>query len=112
MHKLGAVGIPATNQLQKKDYVYRFNAAGVSAVLATADDGVPNHIEDALPESPTVVTKVLVGGSREGWHDFDAELPRYSGSLERVDVGGDDPAIMFFTSGTTGYPKIAVHAHK
>ena len=112
LHKLGAVGIPATNQLQKKDYVYRFNAAGVSAVLATADDGVPNHIEDALPESPTVVTKVLVGGSREGWHDFDAELPRYSGSLERVDVGGDDPAIMFFTSGTTGYPKIAVHAHK
>ena len=112
LHKLGAVGIPATNQLQKKDYVYRFNAAGVSAVLATVDDGVPNHIEEALPESPTVVTKVLVGGSREGWHAFDEELPRYSSHLERVDVGGDDPAIMFFTSGTTGYPKIAVHAHK
>lgn len=76
------------------------------------DDGVPDHVEAALAECPSVKTLVLAGGSREGWHDFDAELPRYSSHFERVDVGGDDPAVMFFTSGTTGYPKIAVHAHK
>ncbi|MBR6708410.1 MAG: AMP-binding protein, partial [Clostridia bacterium] len=63
LHKMGAIAIPATNQLQKKDYVYRFNAAGVSAVICTTDDGVPDHVEAALPESPTVVTRVLVGGA-------------------------------------------------
>ncbi len=112
LNKLGAVAIPATNQLVEHDFEYRFNAAGVSAVVATADGDVANQIELALRNSPTVKTKVIVNGSREGWHDFDAELPMFRSKLERVDVGGDDPLLMYFTSGTTGYPKIAVHSHK
>ena len=112
LNKLGAIAIPATNQLVEHDFEYRFNAAGVSAVVATADGDVANQIELALKNSPTVKTKIIVNGSREGWHDFDAELPMFRSKLERVDVGGDDPLLMYFTSGTTGYPKIAVHSHK
>ena len=77
LHKLGAVAIPATNQLMKKDIVYRFNAAGVSAVVATQDDGVPEHIEASLSESPTVHTKLIVNGPRDGWDDFDALLEEH-----------------------------------
>ena len=112
LNKLGAVAIPATNQLVEHDFEYRFNAAGVSAVVATVDGDVINQIEMALPKSPTVKTLISVNGSREGWHDFDNELPMFRSKLERVDVGGDDPLLMYFTSGTTGYPKIAVHSHK
>ncbi|MBE6599649.1 MAG: cupin domain-containing protein [Ruminococcaceae bacterium] len=112
LNKLGAIAIPATNQLVEHDFEYRFNAAGVSAVVATADGDVAHQIELALEKSPTVKTKIIVNGSREGWHDFDAELPMFRSKLERVPVGGDDPLLMYFTSGTTGYPKIAVHSHK
>ena len=112
LNKLGAIAIPATNQLVKHDFEYRFNAAGVSAVVATADGDVAEQIELALPESPTVKTKIIVNGEREGWHNFNDELPMFRSKLERVDVGGDDPLLMYFTSGTTGYPKIAMHSHK
>ncbi len=112
LNKLGAIAIPATNQLVEHDFEYRFNAAGVSAVVCTADGDVANQIEMALPKSPTVKTKIIVNGEREGWHNFDAELPMFRSKLERVDVGGNDPLLMYFTSGTTGYPKIAMHSHK
>ena len=112
LEKLGAIAIPATNQLVKHDFEYRFNAAGVSAVVATADGDVVNQIELALPECPTVKTKIIVNGTREGWHDFNADLPMFRSKLDRVDVGGDDLLLMYFTSGTTGYPKIAMHSHK
>jgi len=112
LNKIGAVAIPATNQLLKKDIVYRFNAAGVKAVISTPDDMVPEHIEESLPESPTVEIKMIVGGPRDGWRDFDADLSCFSSHFERTDVGGEDPLLMYFTSGTTGYPKIATHIHK
>ncbi len=114
LHKLGAVAIPATNQLMKKDFVYRFNAAGVSAVVATQDDGVPDHIEAALPESETLHTKFIVNGGREGWEDFDKLLMEQSPVFERPTGENEtkisDPMLMYFTSGTTGYPKIAVQS--
>ena len=114
LHKLGAVAIPATNQLVKHDLEYRFNAAGVSAIVCTADGDVANQVDLAAPESPTLTTKILVGGSREGWRSFDEEFPLYSAHFYRTEDSpcGDDPMIMFFTSGTTGYPKIAAHNHK
>ncbi len=112
LNKLGAIAIPATNQLVEHDFEYRFNAAGVSAVVCTADGDVANQIELALPKSPTVKTKIMVNGSREGWHDYNGEIGMFRSKLDRVEVGGDDPLLMYFTSGTTGYPKIAVHSHK
>ncbi len=114
LHKLGAIAIPATNLLQEHDFEYRFNAAGVNAVLCTADGDVAHQIELAENKCPTLKHKVLVGGNREGWHNFDEEYSLFSTHFYRSEESpcGDDPMLMFFTSGTTGYPKIALHSYK
>ncbi len=114
LHKLGAIAIPATNQLVKHDLEYRFNAAEVSAIVCTADGDVASQVDLAAAEAPSLKTKVLVGGQREGWRNFDEEFPLFSAHFYRTDDTpcGDDPMIMFFTSGTTGYPKIAAHSYK
>ena len=114
LHKLGAVAIPATNQLQAHDFEYRFQAAGVSAILCTADGDVAAQVDAAQAACPDLKVKVLVGGQRDGWHDYDAESPLFTRKYTRpADAPcGDDPMLMFFTSGTTGYPKIAVHSYK
>lgn len=114
LHKIGAIAIPASNQLQEHDFTYRFNAAGISAIIATKDDGVPQHVDLAHKDSPTLVTKVLVGEDREGWHNFDSEYGLFSDRFDRTEETpcGDDLMLMFFTSGTTGYPKIAAHCYK
>ena len=114
LHKLGAIAIPATNQLQAHDFDYRFNAAGVSAIVCTADGEVAHQVDIAQEKSPTLKTKVLVGGEREGWHSFDEEFDLFSAHFYRNEDTpcGDDPMLMFFTSGTTGYPKIALHSYK
>ena len=114
LHKLGAIAIPATNQLLAHDFEYRFQSAGVSAIVATADGAVADAVDEAQKTSPTLTTKILVGGQRMGWHDFDSEFELFSTHYYRtVDTPcGDDTMVMFFTSGTTGYPKIAEHSYK
>ncbi len=114
LHKLGAVAIPATNQLQEHDFSYRFNAAEVSAILCTADGDTARQVDIAQKDSPSLRLKILVGGQREGWHDFDEEYAMYRSKFERTAdaPAGDDPMLMFFTSGTTGYPKIAAQCYK
>ncbi len=114
LHKLGAVAIPATNQLQSHDFEYRFQAAGVSAIVCTADGDVASQVEIAEKSCPTLRLKMLVGGEREGWRDFDSEYKMYSTHFYRDDstACGSDTMLMFFTSGTTGYPKIAEHSYK
>lgn len=111
LHKIGAIAIPATNLLVKKDFEYRFNAAGVRAVVCTSDGDASEQIELAEQDCPELEIKVIVGGERSGWHSFDREMPVYSDSFAHVNVGGEDPMLMFFTSGTTGYPKIALHSY-
>ena len=114
LHKLGAVAIPATNLLQEHDLDYRFNTAGVSAIVCTADGDVANQVDLAQKNSPTLKTKILVGGEKDGWHNFDEEYNLYSTHFNRTEdtACGDDTMLMFFTSGTTGYPKIAEHSYK
>ena len=114
LHKLGAIAIPATNQLMEHDFSYRFKAAGVSAIVCTADGDTAHQVDIAEADAGAHLTKVLVGGKREGWHDFDAEYGLFSRRYTRTADApcGDDPMLMFFTSGTTGYPKIAVHSYK
>ena len=114
LHKLGAIAIPATNQLMEHDFVYRFQAADVSAVLCTADGNTAEQIELAEKSANIQLTKVLVGGSREGWHNYNEEYGLFSRRYERAEDApcGSDPMLMLFTSGTTGYPKMATHAYK
>ena len=114
LHKLGAIAIPATNQLVVHDYEYRFNSAGVSAVVATADGKATDYIDEAQLNSPTLKLKIVANGAKEGWHNFDDEYGLFSRRFVRDEntACGDDPMIMLFTSGTTGYPKIATHSHK
>lgn len=113
LHKIGAIAIPATTQLQKHDFEYRFNLGDVKAIVATTEDKVPEHVEAALPESPSLQIRILVGGSREGWHDYNEEIDQFSAHYYRKKGApcGNDPMLMFFTSGTTGYPKIAAHSY-
>ena len=114
LHKLGAVVIPATNQLLAHDFEYRFNAAEVTAIVATADGVVADAVDEAQKTSPTLKTKILVGGTRDGWNDFDNEFDMFSTHFYRTvsTPCGNDTMLMFFTSGTTGYPKIAAHSYK
>jgi len=114
LHKLGAIAIPATNQLVEHDFSYRFEAGGVSAIICTADGDTANQIDLAEKTSNLKLTKVMVGGSREGWRDFNEEYCLFSRRFVREDNApcGNDPMLMFFTSGTTGYPKIATHSYK
>ncbi len=113
LHKIGAIAIPATSLLQVHDFEYRFNAAGVSAIVCTADDGLPGRADIAQNKSPTLKTKIIVGGEREGWHSYDSECELFSRNFARPEncAGGEDTLFMMFTSGTTGYPKIAEHSH-
>ncbi len=114
LHKLGAIAIPATNQLQEHDFEYRFKSAGVSAIVCTADGDTAHQVDIAAEKCPGLVHKILVGGSREGWRDFNEEYPLYSAHFYRSEdsICGNDLMLMFFTSGTTGYPKIAAHSCK
>ncbi len=118
LHKLGAVIIPATNLLVEHDFEYRFNAAGVKAIVATADGDVAHQVDLAAVRCPTLETKILVCGNEtktvDGWHDFMSEYAPFDDRFERrADTAcGSDPMLMFFTSGTTGYPKIAAHSCK
>ena len=114
LNKLGAIAIPAVNQLQEHDFEYRFNKAGVTAILCTADGDTAHQVDLAAKNAPTLQHKLLVGGTRDGWRNFDAEYPLYSTHYSRTPdaPGGDDLMMMYFTSGTSGYPKIAAHNYK
>ena len=114
LHKIGAVIIPATNQLVVHDFDYRFKAAGVTAIVCTADGKVADHVEEAAKSYGDLKHKILVGADRDGWHNFDTEYKLFRSIYERTEetACGNDTMLMYFTSGTTGYPKIAVHSYK
>lgn len=111
LHKIGAIVIPATNQLVDHDFEYRFNAAGVKAIICTADGDTAHQADLAADKCPDLQIKVIAHGKREGWVNFDEEIEKFSDVYERKPDTpcGKDHSLMFFTSGTTGYPKIAVH---
>ena len=114
LNKLGAVAIPATNQLQEHDFSYRFKAAGVKAIICTADGDTAHQADIAEKDYGKPLIKLIVNGEQEGWRSFDEEYRLYSTHYERTADApcGDDLMLMFFTSGTSGYPKIAAHNYK
>lgn len=115
LHKIGAVAIPATNLLVKKDFEYRFKAGKVDAVLCTADGKVAVEVERASKNYDGLKAKIMVGSSTlKGWRNFNRDIRFFSSEFKKPAgaPGGNDPMLMFFTSGTTSYPKIAEHTYK
>jgi len=114
LHRIGALVIPASNMLKEHDLEYRFNSADVSAVVCTADGDAAGEVDKACAVSPTVKTKIMVNGQRDGWHDFNAELPAYGTEFPRTAETpcGTDPMLIFFSSGTSGNPKLVLHSYQ
>ena len=109
LHKIGAIAIPATHLLTAKDYLYRFESAGVSAIVASAEDGTPAHIEEAMASYPGLKTRFIVRGEKEGWLNFDRLAEETEPLAERLPTRVTDTMLLYFTSGTTGYPKMVCH---
>lgn len=113
LHKIGAIAIPAPNQLTYQDLTYRFKAAQVKAVVCTADGEVSDAVDLAAAENPCVQTKILVHGEKEGWLNFQEGIQKADSGFARPSgdnaIKSTDPMLMYFTSGTTGYPKMALH---
>lgn len=115
LHKIGAIAVPATYQLVRKDFEYRFKAAKIDAVLCTADGKVAEEVEKASKVYDGLKAKIMVGSSTfKGWRNFKRDIRYFSTEYKKPAElpGGDDPMLMFFTSGTTAYPKLAVHSYK
>lgn len=110
--KIGAIAIPATHLLTTKDFVYRFEAADVKAVVATSHADVSHYVEEADEKlGGCLCAKYIVNGTRDGWTTFDEEIEKYPDTMERIPTKSDEVFLLYFTSGTTGYPKMVIHDH-
>ena len=109
--RIGAVAVPATHLLTKKDIVYRANCAGIKMVVTSAEGCFAASCEEALSECPTVEKLLIVDGEREGWLDFEALLAEESDEFPRPaePLKHDDIMLLYFTSGTSGMPKMVGH---
>lgn len=111
LHKLGAVMIPATHMLTVSDFVYRIKAAGIKAVVSTPQDGVPERIKKALEQTGVKAKLWSVRTAAEGFENLSEAMVNASDSFERIETSVNDPMMLYFTSGTTGYPKGVIHDH-
>ena len=111
LEKLGAVIIPATNLLNVEDLKYRINAADIKAMVGTPDGDTIKDMLEAAAECPQVEKIFAVRKNVEGTVDFTAEMETASEEFERIETRVTDEMILYFTSGTTGYPKAVIHDH-
>ncbi len=113
LHKIGAIAIPAMHLLGEDDISYRLKTAGIKAVMCTHDGDTSKAADKAIAHNACVELKIMVNGSKDGWLDFDSEILKHSDVFERPTDGNatkaNDPMLMYFTSGTTAYPKIVTH---
>jgi len=113
LHRIGAVPIPSPSLLTTKDIVQRVNYAGITAIVC--EDSITARVDAALPDCPGLALCIQVGGApAKGWLDFEAILAQSSAECPRTPAtpGGPDPLVVFFSSGTTGLPKMVLHNHK
>ncbi len=113
LHRIGAIVVPATDQLLQKDIEYRTNAAEIKMIISYENPIIQSEIEKAMPASKTVKTLVTVGSERKGWVNFHTEYEKCTAEFPRpvgeAATDNEDPMLMYFTSGTSGYPKMVLH---
>ena len=113
LHRIGAIAVPATTQLLSHDIEYRNKAAEIKMIVTCDDENLQGEIEKTLPTSPSVKTLMTVGKAREGWICFHEEMknvaPEFPRPVGELATHNDDPMLMYFTSGTSGYPKMVMH---
>ncbi len=113
LNKIGAITIPATHLLSTKDIIYRNNAADIKMIVSVSEPDVVQHVEDAEAKSPTLKYKALIGTSRKGWLNLTEEMEKSSEVFDRKSLAEktttDDIMLLYFTSGTTGMPKMVNH---
>jgi acetyl-CoA synthetase len=113
LNKLGAITIPATHLLSTKDIIYRNNAADIKMIVCVPDPEVIQHIEESESKSPTLKIKMIIGEEREGWLNFTKGMEMSSENFSRPTAeqatANTDIMLLYFTSGTTGMPKMVNH---
>lgn len=115
LNKIGAIPIPATHMLKTKDIIYRIESADIKMIVCIAEDQVPECVDTAEKNLKTnKIIKAMVGGvQRDGWINFREELEKTSGDFKRPtgkeSTTNEDPSIVYFSSGTTGLPKMILH---
>lgn len=107
-HKIGVVLIPATFMLAPKDISYRMNCAGAKGLVSVNENSVIACVDEAKKDMPEDTVYFTIG-ERNGYVDFDRAFSEFSDKLERVDTDINDELLIYFTSGTTGYPKMVAH---
>jgi acetyl-CoA synthetase len=114
LHKLGAVGVPATHMLTEHDLAYRFEQARIRMVVTVPEASLESAIEQAESAAPGgAVIKMHLHGERAGWSDLAAEMAAADGAWERpageAATRNDDLMLVYYSSGTTGQPKMVAH---
>jgi len=113
LHKIGAITIPATHMLTVHDIEYRINMADIKMIVSVASDQLNGYVDEAQKKTKTLQTKMIVGGKRDGWVSFDDEHASASDTFARptgaATPKNEDILLLYFTSGTTGFPKMVVH---
>ena len=107
--RMGVVVSPGTTQLSAKDIAYRINASEATAIVTDADTAA--KVDAVMGECPSLTTRILSGEECDGWIHYERALGEASADFGPVDTASDEEALCYFTSGTTGYPKMVLHSH-
>ena len=112
--KLGAIAIPATHLLTTHDFTYRFERASVKAIVCTGyNPDIAKYVDEAQEEiHADGLIKFIANGHKDGWVSFDDEVANMPETMERVQTDTREHMLLYFTSGTTGYPKMVIHNHR
>ncbi|MEE2983660.1 MAG: AMP-binding protein [Pseudomonadota bacterium] len=107
--RMGAICSPGTTQLSPKDIAYRMNAAKAVCFITDVDNA--DKLEEVADQCETMKARLLIGGERDAWLNYDAVVEAASAEFEAADTALSEDALCYFTSGTTGYPKMTIHCH-